>query len=169
MRAIRPTLLAVGLMAALTGGAAFAAEDGADLIDAMRLDAAHRQASTGPDTPADQSDRVTPPTDLANLNSSDVHVVDARQAVRGKDPDLKCITVSGIRPWRKAKRQLRRLGYRRLHVIRYVPRRLKPINNSKTRARCSGGWFLVRAKKGRTSHRVALDAATLRIAARVRR
>lgn len=101
--------------------------------------------------------------------TADSQMVGVADALAGREPNIKCIKVRGIRGWRLAKRALRRLGYRRLHVVRYVPRKMTPIAGRKGAAVCTGGWFLVRARKGRKNWRLAIDARTLKVAARARR
>ena len=101
-------------------------------------------------------------------NASGLQFVSLKVAASGKAPAFRCKTVSGIRAWSDARARLLRQGYRRLHVIRFMPRQMRPMADLKGYAQCTGGWYVLTASKGKLRYRLALNARTLKVGARVR-
>ncbi len=111
--------------------------------------------------------RKTEPTPTSQAGNG-LQMVSVQDATAGKATGYRCKTVSGIRSWSRAKRSLARRGYRKLHVLRFTPRRIKPIAGLKGYARCAGGWYVVTASRGHFRYRLAVDARTFRVAAQTR-
>lgn len=97
-----------------------------------------------------------------------LQMVSVEDAAAGKAPRHRCKTVTGIRAWSRAKLSLARRGYRKLHVLRFTPRQVRPIAGRKGYARCTGGWYVLTASRGHFRYRLAVNARTFRIAARTR-
>ncbi len=53
-------------------------------------------------------------------------------------------------------------------MIRFTPRQIRPIAGLKGYGQCTGGWYVLTASRGRLRYRIALDARSLKIAARIR-
>jgi hypothetical protein len=103
-----------------------------------------------------------------NKNSANLQLVSLKDAATGQAVAYKCKTVSGIRAWSRARASLVRRGYRRLRVIRFTPRQVKPMANLKGYAKCAGGWYVLTASRGKLRYRIALDGKSFKIEARIK-
>lgn len=141
-----------------------------DLSPVLNAELAQKQTATAARAPEDRtgtatSTGATGATGATGKTDTAVQMVSLEEAAAGKTAAYRCKVVTGIRGWRAARRSLQRLGFRRLHVLRFTPRKVTPIARLKGYARCAGGWYVLTASRGAIRYRLAVDGGTLKVAA----
>jgi hypothetical protein len=161
---------ALSLLLATAGSALAGAATGIDdLGPVLNAELGQKQVATATRTPEDRTGTsTTNTTGTANTTDTAVQMVSLEEAAAGKAPAYRCKVVTGIRGWRAARLSLQRQGFRRLHVLRFTPRRVTPIARLRGYARCTGGWYVLTASRGAIRYRLAVDGGTLKVAALTR-